>query len=147
MTTAEPRSAARHRIVGHRVAPADPTRWPDVAAVPRTSWPARTVTAAVAGRALRRLPLRVRFAGGATLGLGGPLIEVRDPKVFHARIGTRGLIGFGESYMAGEWEAPDLVGALTVLAAHAADLRPTPLGDSGLTRVHTADWYQKLTAR
>lgn len=26
-------------------------------------------------------------------------------------------------------------------------VRPTPLGDSGLTRVHTADWYQKLTAR
>ncbi|MEU9321126.1 cyclopropane-fatty-acyl-phospholipid synthase family protein [Streptomyces sp. NPDC048295] len=127
MTTAEPRSAARHRIVGHRVAPADPARWPDVAAVPRASWPARTVTAAVVGPALRRLPLRVRFAGGATLGLGGPLIEVRDPKAFHARIGTRGLIGFGESYMAGEWEAPDLVGALTVLAAHAADLIPTPL--------------------
>ncbi|MGW8882427.1 class I SAM-dependent methyltransferase, partial [Streptomyces mirabilis] len=107
--------------------PADPHRWPDVAAVPAASWPVRAVTASVVGRALRRLPLRVRFADDATLGRGGPLIEVHDPKAFHARIGSRGLIGFGESYMAGEWDAPDLVGALTVLAAHAADLVPAPL--------------------
>ncbi|MFB8032197.1 class I SAM-dependent methyltransferase [Streptomyces sp. NPDC056004] len=127
MTTAEPRSAARHRTVSHRAAPADLARWPDVAAVPKASWPVRTVTGSVVGHALRRLPLRVRFAGGATLGLGGPLIDVRDPRAFHARIGAHGLIGFGESYMAGEWEAPDLVGALTVLAAHAADLISAPL--------------------
>ncbi|MFI6353603.1 class I SAM-dependent methyltransferase [Streptomyces sp. NPDC050743] len=127
MTTVEPRPAARHRAGGPRTLPVDAERWPDVAAVPRASWPVRAVTGAVVGRALRRLPLRVRFADGATLGPGGPLIEVRDPKAFHARIGTRGLIGFGESYMAGEWDAPDLVGALTVLAAHAANLIPPRL--------------------
>ncbi|NEB77001.1 class I SAM-dependent methyltransferase, partial [Streptomyces sp. SID14478] len=43
------------------------------------------------------------------------------------RIGRQGLVGFGESYMAGEWDAPDLVAALTVLAAHAAELVPAPL--------------------
>ncbi|MEE1745031.1 MULTISPECIES: class I SAM-dependent methyltransferase [unclassified Streptomyces] len=127
MTTVGPRPAARHRADDRRTAPVDAEHWPDVAAVPRASWPVRTVTTSVVERALRRLPLRVRFADRAALGLGGPLIEVRDPKAFYARIGTRGLIGFGESYMAREWDAPDLVGALAVLAAHSADLVPPRL--------------------
>ncbi|MEU8585921.1 cyclopropane-fatty-acyl-phospholipid synthase family protein [Streptomyces sp. NPDC048664] len=123
MTTA-PLRPTRHRPAAPR---ADPHRWPDVAAPPGASWPVRAVTASVLGRALRRLPLRVRLADGATLGRGGPLVDVHDPKAFYARVGGRGLIGFGESYMAGEWDAPDLVGALTVLASHAADLVPAPL--------------------
>ncbi|MEL5957415.1 cyclopropane-fatty-acyl-phospholipid synthase family protein [Streptomyces sp. CLV115] len=127
MTQVEPRPTARHLTGGHRIAPVDAERWPDVAAVPKASWPVRALTASVLAGALRRLPLRVRYADGGTLGLDGPLIEVCDPKAFHARIGTRGLIGFGESYMAGEWDAPDLVGALTVLAARAAHLVPAPL--------------------
>ncbi|MYR40550.1 cyclopropane-fatty-acyl-phospholipid synthase family protein, partial [Streptomyces sp. SID5910] len=94
---------------------------------PRAGRARRAVAAAVLRRALNRLPLRVRFAGGDTIGLGGPLVEIHDPDAFHGRIGAQGLIGFGESYMAGEWDAPDLVGALTVLAAHAADLVPAPL--------------------
>ncbi|MER6244938.1 cyclopropane-fatty-acyl-phospholipid synthase family protein [Streptomyces sp. BK205] len=108
-------------------APADAARWPDVVAVPRPSRPRDTVTAALVRRALRGLPLRVRLAGSDDLGLGGPVLQVHDPAAFHARIGTGGLVGFGESYMAGEWDAPDLVAALTVLAAHAADLIPAPL--------------------
>ncbi|MFE0383208.1 class I SAM-dependent methyltransferase [Streptomyces bungoensis] len=107
--------------------PIDPARWPDVAAVPRSSWARTAVTGALVRRALRGLPLRARFAGAEPVGRGGPLLEVRDPAAFHARVGTGGLVGFGESYMAGEWDAPDLVAALTVLAAHAADLVPAPL--------------------
>ncbi|WP_432157511.1 class I SAM-dependent methyltransferase [Streptomyces sp. bgisy153] len=127
MRTAEPGIAPHGSAVA-----VDPARWPDVAGVPRASWPRTAVTGAVVRRALRRLPLRARFAGpdpaGArTVGLGGPLLEVRDPEAFHARIGAHGLVGFGESYMAGEWDAPDLVAALTVLAAHTADLVPAPL--------------------
>ncbi|MGW2997723.1 class I SAM-dependent methyltransferase, partial [Streptomyces sp. NPDC001193] len=38
-----------------------------------------------------------------------------------------GLIGFGESYMAGEWDSDDLVGVLTVLASHVDDLVPQAL--------------------
>ncbi|WP_244162955.1 class I SAM-dependent methyltransferase [Streptomyces bungoensis] len=108
-------------------APIDPARWPDVAAVPRSSWARTAVTGALVRRALRGLPLRARFAGAEPVGRGGPLLEVRDPAAFHARVGTSGLVGFGESYMAGEWDAPDLVAALTVLAAHTADLVPAPL--------------------
>ncbi|MFD9725171.1 class I SAM-dependent methyltransferase, partial [Streptomyces sp. NPDC059072] len=36
-------------------------------------------------------------------------------------------IGFGESYMAGEWDSDDLAGVLTVLAEHVDDLVPAPL--------------------
>ncbi|MGW2831962.1 class I SAM-dependent methyltransferase [Streptomyces sp. NPDC001286] len=121
MRTAEPLT------VPHGPTAVDPARWPDVAAVPAASRVRTAVTAAVVRHALRELPLRVRLAGGETLGQGGPLLEVRDPAAFHARIGTGGLVGFGESYMAGEWAAPDLVAALTVLAAHTADLVPAPL--------------------
>ncbi|MFD5257425.1 class I SAM-dependent methyltransferase [Streptomyces bobili] len=119
MRTAEPRTLA-NGFVGE-------ARWPDVAVVPSSSWPRSAVTAALVRRALSGLPLRARFAGRQDVGLGGPLLEVYDPAAFHARIGTGGLVGFGESYMAGEWDAPDLVAALSVLAGQAADLIPAPL--------------------
>ncbi|MFG2122563.1 class I SAM-dependent methyltransferase [Streptomyces sp. NPDC048710] len=116
MTTAELRPPA-----------VDPARWPDVAAPPRAAWPRTAAAGALVRRALGRLPLWVRYAGDEPVGRGGPVLDVLDPRAFHARIGSRGLIGFGESYMAGEWDAPDPVAALTVLASHAADLVPEPL--------------------
>ncbi|MFI7387197.1 class I SAM-dependent methyltransferase [Streptomyces sp. NPDC049813] len=108
-------------------APVDATRWPDVAAPPRRHRLRTALAAAVVRHALRRLPLRARFTGAPVLGRGGPLLTVHRPDAFHARIGKHGLIGFGESYMAGEWDAPDLVATLTVLAANAAELVPAPL--------------------
>jgi cyclopropane-fatty-acyl-phospholipid synthase len=108
-------------------APADPDRRPDVADAPHPSRARSAVTGAVVRRALGRLPLEARFPDGRTLGTGGPTLEIHDPGAFHARIGAHGLVGFGESYMAGEWDAPDLVAALTVLAAHAGELIPAPL--------------------
>jgi cyclopropane-fatty-acyl-phospholipid synthase len=119
MRTAEPRIAVNTLV--------DTARWPDIAAVPPSSRPRTAVTAALVRRALSGLPLRARFAGRDDIGRGGPLLRVHDPAAFHARIGAGGLVGFGESYMAGEWDAPDLVAALTVLAAHTADLIPAPL--------------------
>ncbi|MFF1416985.1 class I SAM-dependent methyltransferase [Streptomyces sp. NPDC058280] len=110
-----------------RPAVADELRWPDVARQPRASWLRTAMAERVVRHALGRLPLRVRLGGAETLGLGGPLLDVREPKAFFRRIGADGLIGFGESYMAGEWQAPDLVGVLTVLAERAAHLVPAPL--------------------
>ncbi|MFJ5305430.1 class I SAM-dependent methyltransferase [Streptomyces sp. NPDC088350] len=107
--------------------PVTPTPWPDITTTPPASRPRTAVTAALVRKALARLPLRARFAGAPDIGKGGPLIEVHDPAAFHARLGTSGLVGFGESYMAGEWDAPDLVAALTVLAGHVAELIPAPL--------------------
>lgn len=135
MTTASRTTPEGHAVptgpdaqvsAGDRTA-VDPTRWPDIVTVPTASRPRTVVTAALVRRALRELPLRVGFAGSGTAGLGGPLLEVRDPDAFHARIGTGGLVGFGESYMAGEWDAPDLVAVLTVLAANLAELIPASL--------------------
>lgn len=77
--------------------------------------------------AVGRLPLRVRLAGGSPTGRGGPLMVVHDPRAFFRRIGCGGLVGLGESYMAGEWEAHDLVGVLTVFAEHAGTLDRGPL--------------------
>ncbi len=105
----------------------DPLRWPDVVARPPSSRARTAVTRALVLRALERLPLRARFADGTRAGLGGPVIEIHDPAAFHRRIGAQGLVGFGESYMAREWDAPYLVAALTVLAADAARLIPAPL--------------------
>ncbi|MFJ8860610.1 class I SAM-dependent methyltransferase [Streptomyces sp. NPDC102451] len=105
----------------------DPGRWPDVASLPRVSGARTAVAERLVRRALARLPLRARLAGRGSVGLGGPLMEIREPDAFFRRIGASGLIGFGESYMAGEWDSPDLVGVLTVLAGNAAGLVPAPL--------------------
>ncbi|WP_443042797.1 class I SAM-dependent methyltransferase [Streptomyces sp. NBC_00344] len=105
----------------------DAGRWPDVARLPRASWLRTAVAERIVRKALGALPLRVRLGATQTLGLGGPLMVVHDPRAFFRRIGAGGLIGFGESYMAGEWEAGDLVGVLAVLAERAASLIPAPL--------------------
>ncbi|HEY3478334.1 MAG TPA: cyclopropane-fatty-acyl-phospholipid synthase family protein [Streptomyces sp.] len=105
----------------------DAARWPDVARAPGGS-PLRTAVARrLVQRALGRLPLRVRWPDGATTGPEGPVIVLRDPDAFHRRIGADGLIGFGESYMAREWDADDLVAVLTVLAAELTSLVPPAL--------------------
>jgi cyclopropane-fatty-acyl-phospholipid synthase len=105
----------------------DPVGPPDLMAPPDCSRTRTAITRVLLRRALERLPLRVRFADGTQVGAGGPVVEIHDPAAFHRRIGAQGLIGFGESYMAGEWDAPDLVAALTVLAGNAAHLIPAPL--------------------
>ncbi|MCM9078108.1 cyclopropane-fatty-acyl-phospholipid synthase family protein [Streptomyces spororaveus] len=123
-------------IAAHESAPApvDPARWPDVARPPRASALRTAVAERIIGRALARLPLRVRYGAGEPSAYRVPLqagalptLTLHDPEAFHRRIGADGLIGFGESYMAGEWDSDDLVGVLTVLAAHVDDLVPAPL--------------------
>ncbi|MEU6978175.1 class I SAM-dependent methyltransferase [Streptomyces sp. NPDC046371] len=104
----------------------DAGRWPDVARLP-SAGPARTAVARhLVSRALDRLALTGPSAG-ARQPAAGPRLTLHDPDAFHRRIGRHGLIGFGESYMAGEWDSDDLVGVLTVLAGHADELVPAPL--------------------
>jgi len=104
----------------------DADRWPDAAAAAGS--PARAAVARVLfGAAVVRLPLRVRVPDGGLAGAGGPgtpVMEIRRPREFFRRIGASGLIGFGESYMAGEWDSNDLTALLTVFAGHAAELVP-----------------------
>jgi hypothetical protein len=53
-------------------------------------------------------------------------------RVLRPPLGADGLIGFGEAYLTGAWDAEDLGGFLTVLAADVAHLVP--------------QWMQKLRA-
>jgi cyclopropane-fatty-acyl-phospholipid synthase len=116
--------------VQHLAGPAiDPARWPDIATTPGSA-----VRAAIARALLRaavaRLPVRVRLPDGRGLGAGwaaAPVMVLHHPDAFFARLGAGGLIGFGESYMAGEWDCADLTGLLLVFAAHVGDLVPGPL--------------------
>lgn len=110
----------------------DARRWPDVATVPRG--PIAVLAASVAENLLRRaargLPLRVRYPDGTVVGAADPTLPtlvLHHPDRMFRRIGRGGLIGFGESYMAGEWTADDLAGVLTVFASSVADLVPPAL--------------------
>lgn len=110
----------------------DPGRWPAVASVP--SGLLAAASGAVAGRLLRdaaaRLPLRLAYPDSTVVGAAdptAPTLFIHRPEALARRIGRHGLIGFGESYMAGEWSSNDLTGALTVLAASVADLVPATL--------------------
>jgi cyclopropane-fatty-acyl-phospholipid synthase len=109
--------------------PIDSGRWPDVAVAAGS--PVRAAVARVLfTTATARLPLRIRFPDGRTSGGGGPwapVMELHRPGDFFRRFGASGLIGFGESYLAGDWDSADLTGLLTVFAANAASLVPPGL--------------------
>jgi cyclopropane-fatty-acyl-phospholipid synthase len=104
----------------------DADRWPDVATAAGS--PARAAVArALFNTAVTRLPLRVRLPDGRLFGAGAPAAPVmilHRPREFFRRFGASGLIGFGESYMAGDWDCADLTGLLTVCAAHVDELVP-----------------------
>ncbi|WIM90439.1 class I SAM-dependent methyltransferase [Candidatus Mycobacterium wuenschmannii] len=110
----------------------DPERWPAVAKVP--SGPASAATGAIADRLLRRvadrLPLRLSYPDGSVIGVGdaaSPMLNIHQPDRLARRVGRHGLIGFGESYMAGEWSSTELTAALTVLAGNMDTLVPRGL--------------------
>ena len=104
------------------------TAWPGLDMVP-TGFKA-DVSARIARQlfraAVRRLPVSIHD-GRTVHGQGGPSMVIHRPDEFFARLGRDGLIGFGESYLTGAWEAEDLGGFLTVLAAELPTLIPAPL--------------------
>ena len=108
--------------------PPDVSRWPGLDVVP--TGPRARVSARIARRifeaAVARLDVTVHLEG-QTLGRGGPAMTIHHPEEFFARVGRHQLIGFGEAYLTGAWDAEDLGGFLTVLAAEMADLVPRPL--------------------
>ncbi|MGH3544096.1 MAG: class I SAM-dependent methyltransferase, partial [Mycobacterium sp.] len=98
------------------------------------SGPVAAASAVIADRLLRRaaarLPLRLVYPDGAVIGAGdatSSTLVINQPDRLARRIGRYGLIGFGESYMAGEWESAELVEVLTIFAESVADLVPTAL--------------------
>jgi cyclopropane-fatty-acyl-phospholipid synthase len=130
----------------------DPVRWPDIA-VARGSAPRTEIARLLFGAAVARLPVRVRLPDGRQLGAGSPdapLMTIQNPADFLARVGADGLIGFGESYMAGDWDCEDLTALLTVFARNVGDLVPTPLQrlrSLAVRRQPAADAQDKAGAR
>lgn len=113
-------------------AASDPVTWPEIFTAP--SGAVAAASALVADWLLRRavapLPIRLIYPDGTAIGAGGetaPTLLVNEPDRLARRMGRHGLIGFGESFMAGEWESPDLAGVLTVLAPALDDMVPSGL--------------------
>ena len=62
--------------------------------------------------------LRYPDGRGRRFGDGqGPsvLVELRRPDAFWAKLGTRTRVGFGESYVDGDWDCDDLVGLFSLV--------------------------------
>ena len=132
----------------------DAAIWPSIAAVP-SSLKARVAgraADAIFKAAVRRLPLEVRYPDGTVLGKAGfgkaaleqaapgevssdptpagtayPVMTINRPEAFATRLGDGGLIGLGESYMAGDWDADDLTAVMEVFASRVGTLVPVPL--------------------
>lgn len=112
----------------------DPIRWPDVAHIPSNlkAVAAQRVTQSLFLRAAGRLPIRVvladgRVFGGAAHDPTAPDLQLHQVQPFLRRIGTSGLIGFGESYLAGEWDSSRLADLIAAFARGIDDLVPEPL--------------------
>ncbi len=92
---------------GSAQASVDEGRWPDVARVPIGRIHA-TVAARLLRRAARRVDLRLALPDGTSLGSAdpaAPIMRLHRPEALHRRLGRGGLIGFGEAYQAGDWDA------------------------------------------
>ncbi len=127
-------------------------RWPGLDMAP--SGVRAAVSAVVARRlftaAVHRLPVTVvvetPHGHRQVLGRGGPTMIVHRPEEFFARLGRHGLIGFGEAYMTEAWDADDLAGFLTVLAADLPTLVPSSLQKARALVVARPPREQKSTA-
>ncbi|HSX67918.1 cyclopropane-fatty-acyl-phospholipid synthase family protein [Nocardioides sp.] len=122
------------RSVGRAPRP-DTELWPDLATVPSGTRP--RVSAAIAssllGAVCRRLEIQLVGADTAVLP-DRPAIVVHDEDEFLKRVGTDGLIGFGEAYLTGAWDSPDIALLVTTLAARVDQLVPQWM--QRLRRVH-----------
>ena len=100
--------------------------WPGLATPPHSALRAR-IAEALFRRAVHTLPVRVVFAGGERIGRGGPgspVMRIVRPAAFFHRLGCNSKIGFGESYMVGDWTSSDLADLLTPFAARLSVLIP-----------------------
>jgi cyclopropane-fatty-acyl-phospholipid synthase len=107
----------------------DSELWPDVARVPRSGLSA-VIADRLFRRAAARLPVRVVYPDGTVIGAADPTLPtmvVHRPDAMVCRVARYGLIGFGESYMAGDWTSSDLAGVLTEFAKRLTELIPPTL--------------------
>ncbi|GGB45595.1 tuberculostearic acid methyltransferase UfaA1 [Flexivirga endophytica] len=117
----------------HSTPAIDAERWPDVARVPEGLLAALVakIGARIFRRAVARLRIRVLMPDGAVFGgdrrADAPTIVVHDADALMRRIGHDRLIGFGESYLAGDWDSNDLASVIEQFARGVEGLVPAPL--------------------
>jgi cyclopropane-fatty-acyl-phospholipid synthase len=117
---------------------------------PLVRGPRTAISSAIARRLFRAAVSRlavtvVEEPTGRTLGQGGPTMRLHRPDEFYARLGRDGLIGFGESYLTGAWDADDLAGFLAVPAARIATLVPDSLQRLRALVVHRTPRHHRST--
>jgi cyclopropane-fatty-acyl-phospholipid synthase len=88
---------------------------------------------------LRSGSLRLIFPSGAEVVVGDtsvPLLDltIRD-RAFFRKVFSGGSVGFGESYVDGDWDTPDLSGLLSLLGKNQVNIGPLRRGLSLLTRL------------
>jgi cyclopropane-fatty-acyl-phospholipid synthase len=123
------------RAVRARVPQPDPELWPDLATIP--SGPRARASAAVAGSIVGAVCRRlgIQLVGSETAVLPDvPAIVVHDEDEFLRRVGADGLIGFGEAYLTGAWDSPDIALLVSRLATSVDRLVPQWM--QRLRRVH-----------
>jgi cyclopropane-fatty-acyl-phospholipid synthase len=107
-------------------------RWRAIGTTPRAPLSA-TVARLIFEHAVARVPVRVTYPDGRVLGGGPPAapeLQLVRPAALFARLGRDAKIGFGEAYMAGDWQAKpgtDLADLLTPFASRLTTLVPAPL--------------------
>ncbi|GAA2537491.1 class I SAM-dependent methyltransferase [Mycolicibacterium diernhoferi] len=107
-------------------------RWSQITRVPRGPVGAAQgrVAEALLRRAVRQLPVRLQYPDGSIVGAADPTLPtltMHRPDALFRRVGSYGLIGFGESYMAGDWTSGDLPALLTEFASSVDVLIPRAL--------------------
>jgi cyclopropane-fatty-acyl-phospholipid synthase len=114
--------------------PSERGRRPIVPAAPRApvrlpviAWMVRRLASHVPIRVVE--PNRTARPGGAS---NVPSLTIHRPSAFYSRLATAGLIGFGESYQAGDWDTDDLPMLLTELFSRSD--RPVPSSARNLRR-------------
>jgi len=88
------------------------------------------VARALMRAAVTRMPMRLAWPDGTVEGGGGPgspTVRLIRPEACFTRLGSHGLIGFGEGWMVGDWDSDDLVGVLRCFSEHIEELVPMPL--------------------
>lgn len=92
-----------------------------------------TIARAITRRAAATIPVRISYPDGTHIGGGddsAPRMLLHRPAAFYSRLGRDAKLGFGEAYMAGDWDAADgvdLADLLTPFAVRLARLVPRPL--------------------
>lgn len=96
----------------------DLERWPALAEPAGVGGQAAAEVAQALRRSTRDLGVRMDYPDSSAAGdYDAPVrVVLGDPDRFWARLASGGVVGLGESYMAGEWAASDLRAAVGVLA-------------------------------